>query len=343
MAAFLIPLATAAVSAYSANKQASAAEGAANAQAQARIKGINAAEAARQGLVNQALGGNFLGRYGTEDIFGRRPVGIPYVPVNIKKSLTRSVNDNREIGLPAALDFSTAVNERFSGDVLRLNLDRARTLYPGYDSAVSSYTGATKDLLEGRLPFEDVLGIVSDRQSLSGAIGVPGGAGSATLKDLGLSRLGAIETGAKMFQSFLTTQANAVSPIPQLVRPDQIFDYTMLTPATRLSADITQQQLKQQSLQSAEFLAAGPDPAAQALFGAQYQALPYVAGANAGYTPANIPGPGYGGVAQAGLQSIGNYFQPTAQNQYQPGFPYNAAAPAYNSNGAPVARGIGLS
>ena len=343
MAAFLIPLATAAIGAYSANKQAKAANSSADAQQQARIDGINASEAARQGLINQALGGTFLGQYGTSDIFGRRPVGIPYEPVKIGKSLQRSINQNKKFGLPAALDFATAVNDRFSNDVLRLNLGRARTLYPGYDSAVDSYTGATKDLLEGRLPFEDVLGIVSDRQSLSGAIGVPGGAGAATLKDLGISRLGAIETGAKMFQSFLTTQANAVSPIPQLVRPDQIFNYTMLTPETRLNADITQAQLKQQSLQSAEFLAAGPDPAAQALFGAQYQALPYVAGANAGFVPSNIQGPGYGGVAQAGLQAAGNYFQPTAQNQYQPGYAYNATAPAYNSNGLPVARGIGLS
>lgn len=141
-----------------------------------------------------------------------------------------------------------------------LSLNRLEAFSPGLGGSFSNLGAVTRDLTAGRLPFEDVLDIVSDRQELSGALGTPGGSTNATLADLGLSRLDAITQGSNMFNSLVNT-ANSLAP------QSNAGDFFLST-QQRLSAEQTQRAREQAAAQSAAFINASPDPAAAGLFDA---------------------------------------------------------------------------
>lgn len=235
-------------------------------QIQQRIDASNALAAARRGLVGQALDGTFLSDYGVDgiefgldDIFGRKPVGIEFQAPDLATS-----NQNfLDFSVPGATEAADVVNARLSRSVLDNNLMRIRELFPDFDRASESFSGATADLLAGRLPFEDVMDIISDRQSLAGSVGTFGTQTNATLKDLGLSKLDAIQTGGNMFQQFAQTLNSSVSPIPQnFASGASLLPFTTQTPELQLRIA----ENEQASAQGAEFLSASPDPAASQLF-----------------------------------------------------------------------------
>lgn len=192
-----------------------------------------------------------------EEMFGSKldPEAFLYEPVDISQSQLDTIQGN--IGaFPSALQLTNMVNP----SIWKNDLSRIRSLMPGYDNSRDLYLGATKKLLSGELPFQDVEDIVSNRSSLAGSLGSPGGSRNATLRDLGLSRMDAINQGGSMFQQFIQ-MAEAISPVGSQMRPQQM----MFTPQERLQADILQRSLEQQGRASAAMAEAMPDPAQNAL------------------------------------------------------------------------------
>jgi hypothetical protein len=259
MAAYAAAIAAVAGAVESSNKRKQA-----QAEIQNRIDAVNAQERARQTAIGSALGGDFLGQFGLDDIFGTKPAGID--PISVNTGLSRNINQIRNQGLPAALEFTSDINQQFSDESLRLNLERINNLIPNFGTISGQIGNVTEDLLFGRLPFDDVLDIVSDRQSLAGSLGIPGGAEDATLRDLGLSRMEAISTGANMFTQFADTLARSVSPIPQFARGDELLPFTSLTADQRVMRELQTTE----ALQRAELIRSQADPAAAALFGEEF-------------------------------------------------------------------------
>jgi len=271
-----------------------------------RIDAINAAERARKASVDAALGGDFLGQFGTADIFGSKPRTID--PVNVGRVVSQNIRQIDREGLPAALDFTN----RISDDVLQRNLTRARTLQPNFDILTGQIGSVTEDLLFGRLPFSDVLDIVSDRQSLSASLGTPGGSAPATLKDLGISRLDAITQGFNMFSSFQDTLARSVSPISRFEETLGILPFTSLTANQRVAGELAAQV----QAQNAEVIRASADPAAAQLFQQDFFATREAAGIRAGTSIANLSGAVGTSALGAGITAAGRAFQ-TQQSQTQ--------------------------
>jgi hypothetical protein len=93
------------------------------------------------------------------------------------------------------------------------------------------------ELLNGRLPFDDVMGIVSNRQELSNTLGTPGTSTNATLKDLGMSRLSAMNQGGDMM-SRIAQLAQMIDPMEQRSRPQD----WMTTPSQTIPWKIGEQE-----------------------------------------------------------------------------------------------------
>lgn len=230
------------------------------------------------------------------------PEAFLYEPVDISQSQLDTIQGNMN-ALPGAIQLMDRVNP----EIWRNDLSRIRQFMPGFDEARNTYIGNTQALLRGQLPFQDVEDIVSNRSSLSASLGTPGGSRNATLRDLGLSRLDAMNQGGSMFQNFIQ-MAEAISPNAKQMRPQDSF----FTPNERLQADILQRSLEQQGRASAAQAEAMPNPAQNALMNAEIGVR--MAGLGAGYQPSqsgNILG---AGIAQA-ASAFGAYY---AQRQQQP-------------------------
>ena len=201
------------------------------------------------------------------------PEAFLYNPVIIGQSQHQTIQDNmRESGGAIAL------SDRVNSSIWQNDLNRIRTLMPGYDQYSQQYLGITNSLQQGKLPYEDVMGILGDSGSLAGSVGAPGGSRATTLKDLGISRLSAMEQGNSMFTNFVN-MAQVISPNEKQMTPQQSF----LTPSERLNADIMQHSLTQQGNASAEIARASPDPAASAITNADMAMQMAMLGS--GYTP----------------------------------------------------------
>ena len=319
-------LAGSAVSSYGASKSNSDSAEQRDAAYQAGIDAIDR-------LKTQSTSGNFYG-YGLEDIFGSKvdPSAALYDPVNITQSQKEAIAGNID-NFAAARDLSIITNDAtITNDLARMN-----RLFPKFDQNLDQFSGITASLLNGQNPFgnEDVLGIVSDRSSLAGALGTPGGSGPTTNKDLGLTRMNLAQQGASMFQDFIRT-ADAISPLNSQFRAQQSY----LTPSERLDADIRQRENEQQGRLSAAYLEASPDPAAAGLFNLDYTSQVGLASAKLG-SAVNLQNPYAAlgqGISQAGA-AYGQYQQRNAAQGYGGGqynqSPY-AAGYTQQANGSYV-------
>jgi len=267
---------------------------------QNRIDSINAQEKARQATLSQAQSGDFYGQYGFDEIFGTKPEGID--PISVNEGLSRNISQIRGQGLPSALEFTGKINQQFSDQTLDLNLQRINNLIPNFREQTGQINNVTNDLLHGRLPFDDVLGIVSDRSSLAASLGAPGGSTNATLKDLGLSRLDAIGQGFSMFNQFAQTLQSAVSPTPNFARGDEILPYTSLTGNQRVEQELATTR----ALQAAELIRSGADPAASELFKEEFLFQQTAASTRAG---TKVPNTIAGDAAAEGLSTYADYYR----------------------------------
>lgn len=271
---------------------------------------------ANRRLTGQATRGNYLGAYGTSDIFGTRilnpdgslgvnipgvvddPTDLAYNPLDIDQEQLDAIYGNAN-ALPPAVELSNATNAA----IVDNDLNRARALNPHFDRSLESYTGATADLLQGRLPEDVRAQVVSDRGELANAYGTPGGSNGLALKDLGLTSLDAVGQGAGMFTNFLASANRDISPVNAAVRPQEHF----LGPEFRVDRGIQQESLRAQSALNAADLASRPDPAASGLFHNDVYTQSAAAGIlGAGQVPVNSAAALGNGVSQAG-NLFGNY------------------------------------
>jgi hypothetical protein len=268
------------------------------------------------GMNSRAVSGDYYG-FGLDDIFGTKvdPEAALYHPVDITDSQRQTI-----LGNLANFDDASKLAELTSDKVVELDMKRMRTLFPNFDENLEQFSGVTGALLRGQNPYgdEDVLNIVSDRSSLAGALGTPGGSFPATLKDLGLNRIDLGLKGAGLFQDFLRS-ADAISPLNAQFRPQQSF----LNPSERLQADIRQRENEQQANLTSAIIAASPDPAAAGLFGAEFQARLGLAGAELG-SSINLGNP-YAAIGQGVSTAAAAYgqYNRNQQNQQQYGYAQN--------------------
>lgn len=233
----------------------------------------------RQGNVSNILNGLSNGGwngYSAADIFGSRVAPAEfqnraYNPLDYASVQGDTIAGNRA-NLPSILGLTDAINGALRND----SSMRIEQFAPGFGDNLKTMTNAAKSLVAGRLPYEDVMDIVSNRQGLGNTLGTAGTFGNATLKDLGLSRLQAMQTGSEMM-SRIGNLVEAVDPIGQRSRPQ---DWTLAPTQTvplkqadnqfAASYDQMERILAQQSEQNANVLNAAPDPAGRGLFGAEY-------------------------------------------------------------------------
>lgn len=231
------------------------------------------------------------------------PEAFLYEPVDITQSQLDTISGNLS-SAPGAIQLMDRVNP----EIWRNDLSRIRTLMPGFDEASNQYMGNTQMLLRGQLPFQDVEDIVSNRSSLAASMGTPGGSRAATNRDLGLSRLDAMQQGSSMFQQFIN-MAEVISPNAKQARPQDMF----LSPSERLQADILQRSLEQQGRASAAMAEAMPNPAENALVNAEIGLN--MAGMGAAYQPSNSSAMLGAGISQAASFLGSAYSQRYGQQQ----------------------------
>lgn len=297
-------------SAISARGQQQAAE----AQIQARLDAINAANTAREGIFGDVAAGRFLGQFGFEDTFGTRvdPEAALYHPVDITESQREAIQGNLD-----NFDLSAALADQSNQFIDEQALARLDRVFPGATENIGQIGENTTALLRGELPPDLLAEITRDTQSIGGQLGTPGTTSANTLRHLGLNRLDAINQGTSMFTSFVDLANRSISPVGNQVRPQDSF----LAPSERLRADILQSELEQQGRLSAAVLAAQPDPAAASLFNAELQAQMVNAGLTAGAGAGINTGIGAqtlgAGISNAG-QIAASYFLQGQRQEFQP-------------------------
>mgnify|MGYP003441746832 CR=1 FL=1 len=195
----------------------------------------------------------------------------PYEPIDYGDVQGKTVSDNRE-NMPNILGLTADINNALRAD----SAFRIEQFAPGFGDNLRTMTNSAKALLGGRLPYSDVMDIISDRQAAGNNIGTAGTFTNATLKDLGLSQLQAQQTGSEMM-SRIGNLVESVDPIGQRSRPQ---DWTLAPNQTvplkqqdtqfGASYDQMERILAQQSEQNANVLNSAPDPAGRGLFGAQF-------------------------------------------------------------------------
>lgn len=229
-------------------------------------------------LIGSLTDGGSWNGYNAADVFGNRVApaefqNAPYAPIDYGAVQGKTIADNRS-NLPNILGLTADINNALRAD----STFRIEQFAPGFGDNLRTMTNSAKALLGGRLPYSDVMDIVSNRQQLGNTLGTAGTFTNATLKDLGLSQLQAQQTGAEMM-SRITNLVESVDPIGQRSRPQ---DWTLSPQQTvplkqadtqfGASYDQMERILKQQSEQNANVLNAAPDPAGRGLFGAQFAA-----------------------------------------------------------------------
>lgn len=203
----------------------------------------------RERLTNEALGGDFLGRFGLNEIFGRRPE-----QVDLRGSIGRSALLNEDI-LRLNQGLAGRTNQAISEDALR----RAGTFDPNFRTNISNLSESARRLIQGDIPT-DVIESVRRARAEQGAGGFGGGVGNqraATARDLGLTSLDLQNRGAGIFQQ-INAARDAMDPISRQVSLNQF----LLTPEQQIQADIANIGIRSSA-----------DPAAQRLFEDQYRGL----------------------------------------------------------------------
>lgn len=210
-----------------------------------QLTSIQAATDLRRRLQDEAVGGNFQGRFGLQDIFGSR---------------------RDEISLDDAILNSLQTNERNRGNIRRVTsginedisqeaLDRAIRFDPNFTSNLTSLSDASRALLRGEIPTDIRDQVFRNAASQNSIVGVPGTAGSITARDLGLTSLDLQGRGASFFQQVNSTR-DQIDPLSRHIQSRQF----IADPSVQLQLEQANNAIRN-----------GADPAAQALFGLELQ------------------------------------------------------------------------
>ena len=158
-------------------------------QQRKQAQAAQSANDAQQSMLDGADGRAIFGSVPEAALFETKP----YVPINYGQVQATTINDNIT-ALPKIDELTSALNASLRAD----SGLRIENFAPGFQANLKTLTNAAGSLVNGRLPYSDVMDIVANRGELAGSLGTPGTATNATLKDLGLSRLSAMQSGADM-------------------------------------------------------------------------------------------------------------------------------------------------
>lgn len=215
---------------------------------------IGAGASVAGSAMSSSGGGGSISGEDARKAYGSVPEPAEYQPVDFTKVQIQNILSQGRHLLP----MNNLLREN-NIETTKQALQRARQTIPGYKDMMRTYGAAGSDLLHMRLPFDDVLGIISDRNELAGTMGIPGTAGPATLKDLGLSRVSALQAGGGILKD-MVGMAETINPISRHDIPAN----WMIHPLDRIKLTMDQNQLIQQSTQNKNNLEAAGDPAARA-------------------------------------------------------------------------------
>lgn len=179
--------------------------------------------------------------------------------------LVRDIIRGNRRNLGVAGDLSSNVNRMIS------NASRRRI--QGWDPSFVGNLQAlaqTRDLTsQGYLPYEDAMNIIGSRGRMGADLGIAGGTGAQTARDLGMTRLQLMTETGPGLAARITDIINAVDPIQRHATPNE---YLLPTQAG-VGAAIQENQFAanfgfQQNMAMAGFNAL-PNPQAQGLFNLQ--------------------------------------------------------------------------
>lgn len=241
---------------------------------------------------------------------GETPEAALYQPVDYG-----DVQQQTLLGDYNNLDAMGWVSSKANNLLSQQDMRRAGKFIPGFKSIMQTQAANTADLVNGRLPYDDVLQIAGNSNQLANAMGTPGTGAPGTLRDLGLSQLSGIQAGQGLLQGMVGI-AEQVSPVARYSRPQDF----LLTPSQTIPWEIEQQQLIQQSTQNANNLEAGVSPTQLARNAAA------VSGAS---NPYSGIGPAISSIG--GAMSSPTAFGGTAPTGAAASLPYAGAAPNYST------------
>lgn len=234
---------------------------------------------------------------------GTRVQAAAYENVDLAQSLANTIRANQQ-NLGATSNLVSQTNRA----TLANDIERISGLAPGVMSALQGLSGNAASLSSGQIPQDVIQQIIGARSSQAAATGIPGGSSPATLRDLGMSSMDALNQGSSLLQSILQA-GEAISPISRQISAAQF----QFNPQTGLQTDLTQALLQQQSQQNAFNLAAAPDPSKSLQTQLQLQMANNTASIKTGQTPylaepvmpyAQL----YGQIGSSVGQGLGNLF-----------------------------------
>ena len=186
----------------------------------------------------------------TREAFGTIPEAIEYEPVDNREALYAAINENLA-NVPAAERQIAAVNRlNERNDIVRMT-----AFSPEYLHLAHSNSSKIRDLMNGKLPIDEVVNVMTDEAEQAAFTGRVGNTHRRTHRSLGLSRLGMQRAGRREMEAAIGS-AQRVSPIER----QQSIQDMLGTPAQRVGLALTQAQLIQNSLQNVANAEAAGDP-----------------------------------------------------------------------------------
>lgn len=181
---------------------------------------------------------------------GQKPKAAEYKPIDFSDEQKKTIAGNFD-ALHAGNELVQGTNKLITGEALR----RATRMIPDYKQNMALQGANANALLSGNLPYDDVLDIIANRGEAGNIIGTPGGSAPATLRDLGLSRLDAMKTGAGLMSGMVDI-AQKINPVERQFLPQSMY----LNPTDRIQLGMQQNQLIQQSDQNKYNIEAAATP-----------------------------------------------------------------------------------
>lgn len=280
-----------------------------------------------------------------DSIFGSVPEAatfnpVKYTPTDYGAVQLDTIQDNLGAQVPIA-DLLNVIN----AETTRQGMGRIESLSPGFMEGVSSMQDTAGSLLSGQLPFTDVLDIVGDGQNARGSLGTFGTHTSATLRDLGLSQLGAMQTGTE-FMARIANLAEQVDPVGRhgtpmdfSLQPSQTVPLAQQDNQFAATFALQNEIARYDAEQNANNLDAAADPAAANLFGLATSALGFGSGGGfGGNNSGNAAAPGGGGLggltAPALPASSGAYGTGGASPGFNPDSSFSSPYKSSNPQGS---------
>ncbi len=208
---------------------------------------INMVELALMNYIEE-MENNLLPKF--REAYPDKPQAADYVPIVPGAELTRSFNE-RIAALTTGTNYTVAYNHMH-----RINfLARAQMLLPGFQTMLASIARQANQMIDGKLPVDDVGEILVDVAEAAALRGTIGNTHAMTMRRLGVSTLRAQLAGRQALKDGVDL-ANAMVPIEgELSSRDLI-----ISPENELNMALQQAQLIQQSLQARYNLAAQKAP-----------------------------------------------------------------------------------